>query len=150
MATILRQAPFPLLPLVEEAIAALGYFQPEYAGELAAIYEGLWPRGVSGSMLSDAPVAHMLSDKGRADEGHACAATTMRIVFNLRRAEFERSEPHWGGPGAQVRLWARGNPCKAMLGHDQRVFPWAESPMLPQPGCDREWCPCLYTVEFEP
>lgn len=150
MATVLRPAPRPLLPYVEEAIGALGHFRADCATDLAAKLTELWPRGVSARMLAGADVDHMLTAKGAEDPARAKAAIALRVYCNLRRDEFAASEARWNVSDPKVRLWARKDfVCQVMQGRDQSVFPWRASPILPQPSCDRDYCPCHFTLEFD-
>lgn len=150
METVLRPAPLPLLPYVQEAIGALGHFRAEFAADLATLLTELWPRGVSARMLAGIDVDHMLTAKGEEDPARAKAAIVLRIHFNVRRDEFAVSEALWSVSEPKVLLWAReALVCQVMQGRDQSIFPWRASPMLPQPSCDRDYCPCHFTVVFE-
>lgn len=150
MATFLRPAPLPLLPYVEEAISALGHFHADFATDLAAKLTELWPRGVSAQMLAGVDVDHMLTAKGAEDPQRARASSVCRIIFNVRRSEFAAAMALSDQADPKVLLWARKDlVCHVMQGRDQSIFPWRASPILPQPSCDRDYCPCHFTVEFD-
>lgn len=147
-----REAPVALRRIVEEAVRVLGYFRPDAVDDLARQFEQRWPQGVGAKMLlgPDRRFDPLLSEKGARDPDHAARATALRVVCNVRKAEFEAKMPEMLRHTDQVMLWVRaGHVCSIMAGRDETVFPWSASPVLPQPSCDREWCPCHFTAYFE-
>lgn len=150
---IFRQAPPALRPLVHEAVEALGYFRREAADQLVSIYEQLWPKGISATMLLSRgiDIAPLLSATGAADHRLAAEATTLRVIFNLRRQEFDANEPNWSTISSRVQLRASiAACCEASRALDGTAFARQERPSLPLPSCDAEWCSCHWMQLTDP
>lgn len=100
-----------LEPLVCDVVARHGFFREECAGELARLFERLWPQGVSSTMLiyNDLPdmseeekraaglgrrrmpsqLWSMLSEAGRADPLGSIGRTTTEVVLAVQRMRRE-------------------------------------------------------------
>ena len=151
---IFRQAPPALRPLVHEAVEALGYFRPEAADQLVSIYEQLWPKGISATMLLSRGIdlAPLLSATGAADHRLAAEATTLRVIFNLRRQEFDANEPNWSTISSRVQFIARAQPehhCARSMELNTLLLPRQDRFPLPMAGCDKEWCPCRWDMVMD-
>lgn len=158
-----------LRPLVEEAVAALGYFEPSSVDELTALLERQWPSGTSKTMLiygdglgdnlegaereaagigkgrMPRAVWQLLSAAGRADPYNAIEATTLRIAFGVNKLRDLARESQWGIYVSRVELGGVLPHCcdqaKAMAG---KSFPRVGRPALPLPGCGAAWCSCRW------
>jgi hypothetical protein len=139
----------PLLPMVEEAISSLGYFIPDAAPALASMIERKWGWGAKMLFGIREEWLPLLTDKGRADPYHAAKATCLRVTCNHRRDHFLTNPA--GCDKAEWEVSISAIPefvCSIMKGHHCSTFPWDGLPLLPQPGCDKEWCICTYTLSF--
>lgn len=161
--------PVDLRPIVRDAVQALGYFRPDAADELAAIFTRLWPRGISATMLlyNDledlSPVEkagaglgkgrmprelwNLLSEVGRAKPHYAVRTITSRVISTVQRARFDRDEATWSSYSSRVQFIARATPelhCDRARELNGSIMARQDRFPLPMPDCDREWCPCRW------
>lgn len=142
IAIVRREAPAALEHFVAEAVGALGYFRANAAGELAAIYRELWPKGTSATMLPHETVKHLLAEKGHSEPG-GTRVTTLRITANLRRWEALQDEPIWSAWCDKVEFHcATAHACRAALALEGETVDRISRLPLPLVSCDREWCGC--------
>jgi hypothetical protein len=152
---------------IQEAVDALGYFRADSIDDLIAIFRQIWPMGLSANaliyndleeMTAEQKRAHdlapgrvpyavweILTEKGRRDVRHACKATLLRILFNLRRREFDDQEERWSAFASRVCL--RGITDHSW--HFVRTFEGTTLPRekrfaLPLDPCNSEWCACRW------
>lgn len=152
---------------LREAVETLGYFRADRTAELADIFQRLWPTGLSSTVLfyndlepmsaeeKDAVGAPrtripkvlwpLFSEKGRLAPVHGGKATTLRMIFNLRRAEGDQQEVYWGEFCSFVSFAARGEHiCDRARGLDGVVTARQDRWALPLADCQQEWCCCRW------
>lgn len=137
--------PVPLRPLVDEAVHSLGYFRPDAVDELTDLLTDLWPKGVSGTMLSSGMADHLLSERGLMASYHAKRSTLLRIIAGTQRARFEANANDWRSLYARLKLSGRSNFTCAFACEKMGMIVAAEDRFrLPLPGCTSEWCSCRW------
>lgn len=139
-----------LLPIVSEAVDALGYFQPGAKIDLARLFIHAWPAGKSAAMLlkPDIEIDHLLSMKGSADRIKAIRNTTLRIMGNINRAQFDLQEPEWSQFSSRVCFAGRGEDvCEKARKRNGKTRARRGRPSLPLEGCTSECCMCRWDYE---
>lgn len=132
---------------LREAVDTLGYYRDDAFASLLALYQARWPKGLSATMFRQVEIAPLLSEKGKADPRHAQKATTLRMLSNLWRQEFNDTEPQWSTYCSSVKFAARALPeyhCDRALQLNGTVIDRSERWPLPLPDCGKEWCPCRW------
>lgn len=140
-------APFPegFAKHLREAVSSLGYYHDQALDELETMYRDRWRDGISATMLNREEVMPLLSDKGQRDIIHAQKATFLRATFNLRREEFDATEPQWSSFCSRVQFNASALLlCDRARSLNGIIVDRAQRWSLPMAGCDEEWCPCRW------
>ncbi|MBX9860498.1 MAG: hypothetical protein K2Y20_13055, partial [Sphingomonas sp.] len=137
--------------------------------KLLGLFRMIWPTGTSANMLiyndleqlsptekNLAGLARMrmprllwdvLSESGRRTPHEAARAIALRVIFTVRRAEFDSNEPSWSTFCEQVVFAARAQPefhCSKSLGLHGTEFRRSDRPQLPLADCEKLWCPCRW------
>lgn len=136
---------------LREAVETLGYYRRPALPRLSAMYRRAWSRGLSSTMFRLEEVKPLMSEKGLSNPYHAQKATFLRAQFNLRREEFDQTEPEWSRISSRVSLAARAKwLCNRARELDGTVVAAADRWPLPLPECGQEWCPCRWDYLPDP
>lgn len=168
-AILFREAPACLPEFACEAVSALGYFRPDAAAALTAIFVRIWPNGLSSTAIIYSDLEDMtgeekaaacigrgrmprdfwviLNERGRANPFHAAKAATLRILFNIRRAEHDSEEPQSSASASRLELHGITNfTCAAARVLNGMTVPPEGCFALPLVGCASEWCACRWDI----